>query len=126
MSLDVSYWRRVQGNFSITDNALVGPGDFDPYCVIAPSDPRLPNGGGYEVCGLYDVNPAKFGQVQNDIIPAKPNGYTMEQVFDGLDVVVNSRVSGDLFVYGGVGLGRSRFNDCDARPDTPRRCRRWP
>ena len=119
MSLDVSYWRRVQGNFSVTDNALVGPGDFDPYCVTAPSDPRLPNGGGHEICGLYDVNPAKFGQVQNDIVRAEPNGYTMDQVFDGLDVTVNSRVSGDLFVYGGVSLGRTRFDDCGARPDNP-------
>ena len=118
-SLDVAYWRRVQGNFSVTDNVLVEPGDFDPYCVTAPLDPRLPDGGGYEVCGLYDVAPGKFGQVRNEIIRADPTGYTMEQVFDGLDVSVNSRVSGDLFFYGGVGLGRSRFNDCGARPDNP-------
>ena len=118
MALDVSYWRRVQGNFSVTDNVLVGPGDFDPYCVTAPDDPRLPNAG-QEVCGLYDVNPASFGQVQNDIVRAEPNGYAMEQVFDGLDVTVNSRVSSDLFLYGGVSLGRTRFDDCGARPDSP-------
>ena len=92
-SLDVAYWRRVQGNFSVTDNVLVEPGDFDEYCVTAPTDPRLPGGGGNEICGLYDVNPDKFGQVRNEIIRADPNGYTMEQVFDGLDVTVNSRVS---------------------------------
>ena len=39
------------------------------------------------------MNPDKFGQVRNEIIRADPNGYTMEQVFDGLDVTVNSRVS---------------------------------
>ena len=60
MSLDLSYWRRVQGNFSVTDNVLVEPGDFDTYCVTAPDDPRLPNAG-QEICGLYDINPAKFG-----------------------------------------------------------------
>ena len=92
-SLDVAYWRRVQGNFSVTDNVLVEPGDFDEYCVTAPTDPRLPGGGGNEICGLYDVNPDKFGQVRNEIIRADPNGYTMEQVFDGLNVTVNSRVS---------------------------------
>ena len=118
MALDVSYWRRVQGNFSVTDNVLVGPGDFDPYCVTAPDDPRLPNAG-QQVCGLYDVNPASFGQVRNDIVRAEPNGHTMEQVFDGLDVTVNSRVSSDLFLYGGVSLGRTRFDDCGARPDSP-------
>ena len=118
MALDVSYWRRVQGNFSVTDNVLVGPGDFDPYCVTAPDDPRLPNAG-QQVCGLYDVNPASFGQVRNDIVRAEPNGHTMEQVFDGIDVTVNSRVSSDLFLYGGVSLGRTRFDDCGARPDSP-------
>ena len=118
-SIDVAYWRRVQGNFSVTDNVLVEPGDFDPYCVTAPDDPRLPAGGGYEVCGLHDVNPARFGQMRNEIIRADPNGYAMSQVFDGLDVTVNSRVSSDLFVYGGVNLGRTRFDDCGARPDDP-------
>ncbi len=118
-SIDVAYWRRVQGNFSVTDNVLVEPGDFDEYCVTAPADSRLPGGGGNEICGLYDVRPDKFGLVRNEIVRAGPNGYTMEQVFDGLDVSVNSRVSSDLFFYGGVGLGRSRFNDCGARPDNP-------
>lgn len=118
-SIDVAYWRRAQGNFSVTDNVLVEPGDFDPYCVTAPDDPRLPGGGGYEVCGLHDVNPASFGQVRNEIIRADTNGYAMSQVFDGLDVTVNSRVSGDLFFYGGVNFGRTRFDDCGARPDDP-------
>ena len=47
----------------MTDNQLVTPADYDPYCVTAPVDTRLPGGGGYQVCGLYDIKPAKFGQV---------------------------------------------------------------
>ena len=43
------------------DNQAVTPADFSPYCITAPMDPRLPGGGGYQVCGLYDVAPAKFG-----------------------------------------------------------------
>ena len=50
---------------------------------------------------------------------AEPSGYTMNQVYDGLDVTINSRVSSDLFVHGGVSLGRTRFDDCGARPDNP-------
>ena len=68
--------------------------------MTAPDDPRLPNAG-QQVCGLYDLNPASFGQVRNDIVRAEPAGYAMEQVFDGLDVTVNSRVSSDLFLCGG-------------------------
>ena len=118
-SAEVSFWRRVQGNFSVVDNILVDPGDFDEYCVTAPVDPRLPDGGGNEICGLYDVSPDKFGQVQNEVILADQLGASMDQVFDGIDFSINSRVSGDLFFYGGVSVGRSRFNDCNARVDSP-------
>ena len=48
---------------------LVTPADFSPFCITAPTDSRLPGGGGYQVCGLYDVSPAKFGQV-NSVIHA--------------------------------------------------------
>src|SRR5262249_6092597 len=34
-------------------NQAVTPADFSPYCIVAPVDSRLPNGGGYQVCGLY-------------------------------------------------------------------------
>ena len=118
-SVEVSYWRRVQGGFSTTDNVLVDPSDFDEYCVTAPVDPRLPGGGGNEICGLFDVSPDKFGQVSEQVSLAEPIGATMEQVFDGIDVSINSRVRSDLFFYGGVSMGRSRFNDCNARLDSP-------
>ncbi len=118
-ALELSYWRRVNGNFSLSDNVLTDPSDFDEFCVTAPADPRLPGGGGNEICGLYDINPSKFGLQQNEIRLADQLGRTMEQVYDGIDVTINSRVSSDLFVYGGVSMGRTRFNDCDARVDNP-------
>ena len=49
------------GNFRVTDNRALGPADFDKFDVTAPLDPRLPNGGGYVVHGMYNLNPAKFG-----------------------------------------------------------------
>ena len=49
----------------VTDNLRVTPADYDPYCITAPVDRRLPGGGGNQLCGLYDVKPALFGQVDN-------------------------------------------------------------
>ena len=64
LSLTAGYYRNWAGNWRARDNILVNPEDFDPYCVTAPMHPRLPGGGGYEVCGLYDIKPEKFGQNQ--------------------------------------------------------------
>src|SRR5262249_31830342 len=62
VSTEVSYSRRAQGHFTTTDNLDVAPSDFSPYCVTAPVDSRLPNGGGgNQICGLYDITPTKFG-----------------------------------------------------------------
>ena len=55
----------------MTDNVLVDPTNYDTYCVTAPSDARLPGGGGYQVCGLYDLNPSKFGQNQAVVAPSR-------------------------------------------------------
>ena len=41
------------------DNTLVTDADYTgPFCITAPSSPDLPGGGGYPVCGLYDIKPA--------------------------------------------------------------------
>ena len=68
VAVELSYFRRAQGNFTTTDNLDVAPDDFQPYCVTAPTDPRLPDGGGNQICGLYDIVPAKFGVATNNLV----------------------------------------------------------
>ena len=46
VSIDVGYFRTWFGNFAVTDNTLVTPADYDPFCITAPRDARLPGGGG--------------------------------------------------------------------------------
>ena len=74
VSMTGGYYRNWFGNFLVTDNTLVTPADFDPFCITAPSDARLPGGGGYQVCGLYDVTPAKFGQVNSVVTQSDTSG----------------------------------------------------
>ena len=40
-SMDVSYFRRWYGNFTVTDNLTIAPTDFDPFNITAPVDSRL-------------------------------------------------------------------------------------
>ena len=65
VSVEVGYYRRWLQNFTVVDNLAVMAADFDPFSVTAPSDPRLPGGGGYVVSGLYNVSNAKAGQTNS-------------------------------------------------------------
>src|SRR5260221_6254653 len=90
MSLSVGYFRTWYGNFTATDNLAVAPQDYDPYCITAPVDARLPGQGGYQISGLYDLKPAKFGQVNNLMTLASNYGKQTE-VYNGVDIGMNAR-----------------------------------
>ena len=90
------------------DNLAVTPDDFDPYCITAPRDPRLPGGGGNEICGLADVSPDKFGQVDNEFII--PDGWNRTSDFFG--ITFNSRFDSGLVVGGGFDTGRTNEERC--------------
>jgi hypothetical protein len=78
--------------------------------VTAPVDARLPGGGGYQVCGLYNVVPAKFDRVNNLVTQASNYG-KQTKVSDFLAVNFNGRLSG-LLIGGGVDTGRTVTDQC--------------
>jgi hypothetical protein len=108
---EISYFRRSQGNFTATDNRLVTPNDFQEFCVTAPSDPRLPNGGGNQICGLYDVVPSKAGQVDN-LVTFNDSSKERTEVWQGIDLNVNARFGSKAFAQGGLSTGRTAFSNC--------------
>jgi hypothetical protein len=120
VSVDVAYFRRSYGNFLATDNRRVLPSDFDPFCITAPSDSRLPGGGGNQVCGLFDITPQKFGQVDDFVTFADTYGKRTE-VYNGADVTINARLPRRAFVQGGMNIGRTATDDCEVRPDSPQK-----
>lgn len=120
VSVEATYFRRWYGNFLATDNRLVVPADFDPFCITSPRDSRLPDGGGNQICGLFDIRPTKFGLVDDFVTFADTFGKRTE-VYNGVDVTMNARLPGRAFVQGGFNTGRTATNDCDVRPDSPQR-----
>jgi hypothetical protein len=111
MSITAGYYRNWYGNFLVTDNTAVTPADFDSFCLTAPSDTRLPGGGGYQVCGLYDVTPAKFGQV-NSVVTQASNFGEQKLVNDFFNVTVNARLGSGLLWGVGVDTGRTVNDSC--------------
>ena len=112
VALDVGYFRRAWAHFQVTDNVLVGPEDFTRFDMVAPLDPRLPNGGGYTLSGFYDVNQSKFGQVRNLNALSDDYGSQFEN-WNGVDVTVNSRLSNGLTVQGGLSTGKTMEDNCE-------------
>jgi hypothetical protein len=124
MSVEAGYYQRWFSSFSVTDNRAVGPADYDPYSITAPLDSRLPNGGGYVISDLYNINPTKFGQTDNFITLTENYGKATNY-WQGVDVHVNARMRNGLTLQGGTSTGRRVTDNCDVIIDNPslRNCR---
>jgi hypothetical protein len=111
VSVNAGYYRRWFGRFRAQDNLAVTPADFDPFCLTLPVDSRLPGGGGNQLCGFYDISPAKFGQSQTLVTAASTYGEQTE-VFNGWDVTVTARLPGGGQFTGGTSTGRTVSDTC--------------
>jgi Carboxypeptidase regulatory-like domain/TonB-dependent Receptor Plug Domain len=111
LSLNAAYFRRWYDKFAVTDNLLVAPSDYSPYCITAPNDPRLPNGGGYQVCGLDDVSRTKFGQ-SNNLITQASNYGDQREIYNGVDLSANARLPRGIVISGGTSTGRTETSAC--------------
>jgi hypothetical protein len=111
VALNAGYFRTWYGNFTVTANQALTPADFNPYCVTAPTDARLGAASGSQICGLYDVTPARFGVVSNLVQPAANFGEQYER-YDGVDVALNARVGRGGLLSGGVSTGRTITDNC--------------
>jgi hypothetical protein len=118
LSVDASYFRRWYGNFTMVDNRAVTAADFTPFSITAPSDPRLPGGGGNVISGLYDVNPAKFG-ITDNITTFTKNFGKQVQMFNGFALTLNARLPQGIILQGGVDSGTITQDVCDIRSKVP-------
>ena len=122
VSTTVGYYRNWSDHFRalprgdfrtvfLRDNTSLTPADFDPYCVTAPMDPRLPGGGGYEVCGLFDISEEKFGV--GDEVGVRPGDFgDQRRTSDYITVSINSRLNNGVELGGSVDSGRTIEDRC--------------
>jgi hypothetical protein len=112
-----AYYRRIYGNFTVQDNRATSAADYARFSVTAPLDSRLPGGGGYTVGGLFDLDPAKRGQVDNYVTAAARYGRQIEH-WNGIDAGVSIRLP-RVLVQGGISSGRTSVDFCDIAARLP-------
>jgi len=118
VSVEVGYFRRWLQNFTVVDNLSVIATDFDRFSVTAPSDARLPGGGGYVVSGLYNVSEAKTGQTNSFTTWARNFG-DQTSVYNGVLVNVSARMKNGLTLQGGLNSGSTVVDSCAVRSELP-------
>jgi hypothetical protein len=122
VSIKGGYYRNWSDNFGalprgensvgVIDNLAVTPADFEPYCITAPVDPRLPGGGGGQVCGNYDLVPAKFGQ--GDLLVTRASNYDngKHRHSDFFTASVDTRLGRGIELGASLDTGRTVTDVC--------------
>jgi hypothetical protein len=108
VSVTAGYYHKTFSGFTVSDNLLVNPANYSEYCITAPVDARLPEGGGNRICGLYDISPALFGQSEALVRP-EPGHSTG---YDGFDLLQSIRLPNGATISGGVNIQRTTNNTC--------------
>jgi hypothetical protein len=127
VSVEVGYARRWWGNFTVTDNQVLGPADYEAWTVMAPADSRLPGGGGYPLV-QYTVRPEAGTRVAQNYVTFETDfGPPRINYWHGVDVTGTARMGNGLTFQGGTSTGREVEDDCATGPNInspdPRNCR---
>ena len=106
------YYEQRWSKTRVTDNLAVTPDDYDPFCIMAPMDSRLPNSvAGQQLCGFYDIKPEKFGQVDDYRTLREPYGDD-KRLNQFLGVTFDARLQNGIRFGGGFDTGRSLEDRC--------------
>jgi hypothetical protein len=114
VSINAGFYRRWFGNQTVTvDNRFNSSGYDGPFCITAPKDSNLPGGGGYPVCGLYDVKagPSSLPLAQTITFSKNYGGET--NIYEGFEVSTTARFKQGAFLQVGVNASKRIFDQCN-------------
>jgi hypothetical protein len=115
ISVNGGYYRREFGNETFTDDLRYDENSYDTFCITAPSDPDLPNGGNYQVCGVKDLKPSVFAQnlPANSLIRFADDFGGQTNMYQGLDINIEARFRRGAFLRGGLAATARTFDNCN-------------
>jgi hypothetical protein len=109
VSVGGGYYHRRYYDLNWVDNRAVGDvnsGDWIPFTLTAPPDPRL-NGGGGEQITLYNLIPSKVGVKDNFL--TNSSDY---RTYDGLEGTASFQLPRSAFLFTSVTAGKTHTYSC--------------
>jgi hypothetical protein len=121
VSVGITYYRRINGGFTVTDNTATTAADYTAYNLTVPADSRLTTSG--QTLSYYDVNPVlksgASGLTTSNLITFASNYGDQFQHWNGFDITGSSRLFGGLTANGGVTVGKQMLDNCAVVQQVP-------
>jgi hypothetical protein len=121
VSIEVGYARRWWKGFTVTDNQERNPSQYDAWTIAAPTDSRLPGGGGYPITVYTPTAAAAAIPARNYITFETDFGPDRTEYWHGVDLTLNARMRNGLTFQAGTSTGRKVQDFCESATaiDTP-------
>jgi hypothetical protein len=119
VSAEVTYQRRWLLNFSATDNRNVAVSDYDAFSLNVPVDSRLPDGGGGQLSGLYNITAAANTRLTDNFVTLASRIGEYTQATDSVSLNVTARPRFGLTLQGGFNYARTNADACEIHNALP-------
>ena len=118
VALDVGYFRRWYGNFTVQDNLAVPASAYDTFSVTVPTNSALPNSG-QTISGFLDINPAFASVPSNNVVELSNNYGKQTEYWHGVDLNMSARLGGGTLIQGGFSTGKQVTDNCEILAKVP-------
>jgi hypothetical protein len=119
VGVELGYQRRWLVNFAVTDNRARASEDHTRFGINIPTDPRLPDGGGGVLQGLYDVTPVAAARLTDNFETLASNYAERTQVNNSIYLNLTARPRSGLVLQGGFNTSNTSFDSCALRDLLP-------
>jgi hypothetical protein len=119
VAVELGYQRRWLVNFAATDNRARAPEDHTMFGINVPIDPRLPDGGGGVLEGLYNVTPQAAARLNDNFQTLASNYGAQSQVANSVHLNVTARPRFGLVLQGGFNTAKTDSDSCEIQGALP-------